>query len=492
MNGATALGAFLLMALSLTAGQLRELKSQARVELARRAAAEGDVLGWGKALMPDKFKLPFCRLHEYLAAHRGDEMSALEAARGHAKTAIGCMLAPMFQALAEPGRFQHFLQVQATDDKALSVNSSIKMELEQNDLIRRLYGDQVGRDRWTNGQFVLRNGACFTAVGAGQSIRGINYRNRRPDNILVDDLYNEEDIHSPESTEKKNAWFWSTLYPARARDRRSSIKITGTPVNTEDLLAQLKGREGWSHATFRAAEDLDRGPALWPELVSLEQLRRDAASMPPTIFARELMCERLDDASSIVKGEWLQSWEYDPADLRFGEGLRYLGCTLGIDPSIGKKAENDPAGYALVIKAQRPGAARPEYYVEALTNRCMPQQERLDVAKAYCAGRPFERPVTAVNVECISGFQDFGDLVAKNVAVPCNLITKVPDKITHLERKSHYFQNRRIFLNRNIEPELKKALVHQLTTNHPKHDDLRDALLHALDDEGANNWGAWV
>jgi len=173
------------MALSLTAGQLRELKSQARVELARRAAAEGDVLGWGKALMPDKFKLPFCRLHEYLAAHRGDEMSALEAARGHAKTAIGCMLAPMFQALAEPGRFQHFLQVQATDDKALSVNSSIKMELEQNDLIRRLYGDQVGRDRWTNGQFVLRNGACFTAVGAGQSIRGINYRNRRPDNILV-------------------------------------------------------------------------------------------------------------------------------------------------------------------------------------------------------------------------------------------------------------------------------------------------------------------
>jgi len=214
--------------------------------------------------------------------------------------------------------------------------------------------------------------------------------------------------------------------------------------------------------------------------------------MPIVIFSREFMCERRDDATSIVKKEWLQNWEYDPVDLKFDAHFQYVGGILGIDPSIGKNAENDPAGYAFVIKAQRNDGSLPIYYIEALTNKCMSQQDRLDEAKAYCSNRPRERPATQVNVEGISGFADFGDTVAKSVSVPCTVISRVPDKITHLEKKSHYFQNKRIFLNRNIDPDLKKALVHQLTTNHPKHDDVRDALLHALDDESSSNWGAWV
>lgn len=477
--------------------KLEGIVFQARLELARRFAAERDILNWGKVVFPDKFNLPFCEeLHGYFVSIRDKEHTSTEAPRNHAKSTIKCFLIPIFQALNEPETFNHYLNVQATGLKAFAVNIAIKAEIENNQLLRALHDNQIGGDKWTDGQFCLKNGVVFTAVGAGQSIRGLNYRNIRPDYLIVDDLYDEEDINNPDSTIRKNEWFWGSLYPARAKSRKCSVHVQGTAINAEDLLEELKSKSTekggrWHCRSFSAIKDFDKKVVLWKELNTFESLMADMKDMPVVIFMREMQNERRDDASSIVKSEWLEAWEYDPADLKFDASFLYMGAILGIDPSIGKREENDPAGYALVLKAQRDDGTLPVYYIEALTNKCMTLQERVDKAKEYCTGRPMERPVTRVHVETISGFADFGDRVAASVAVPCTMITKVPDKITHLEKKSHYFQNRRIFLNRNIDPELKRELKHQLTTNHPKKDDIRDALLHALDDESAN-WSTWV
>lgn len=469
----------------------------ARMELARRYAAAKDILSWGQVVFPEKFSLPFCQeLHGYFVSIRDKELTSTEAPRNHAKTTIKCFLIPIFQALEEPETFNHYLNVQATGLKAFAVNIAIKAEIDNNSMLRALYGNQIGSDKWTDGQFVLKNGVIFTAVGAGQSIRGLNYRNIRPDYIVIDDLYDEEDINNPEATAKKNEWFWGSLYPARAKSRKCSVHNQGTAINAEDLLEELKAKATdkggrWHCRSFSAITDFDKKTVLWQELNTFESLMADMKDMPIVIFMREMQNERRDDASSIVKSEWLENWEYDPVDLKFTMEFQYMAGVLGIDPSIGKKEENDPAGYAFVIKGQRSDGTLPVYYIEGLTNKCMTLQERVDKAKEYTSGRPRERPATMVNVETISGFADFGDRVAASVGVACTMIDHVTDKLTHLEKKSHYFQNRRIFLNRNIDPELKKALKHQLTTNHPKHDDLRDALLHALDDESAN-WSSWV
>ena len=212
---------------------------KARIELARRAAKRKDILSWGSYLFPEKFPLPFCYpLHQYLVDIRLDPLTSTKAPRYHSKTTIKGFLIPIYQALEEPELFLHYLHVQATNSKANAVNRSIRYELEENLELIEIYGDQVG-DRWTDEQFVLKKGPCFSAVGAGQSIRGLNYRNRRPDYIMPDDLSDEEDIYNPDSTEKKNSWFWSTLYPARAQGRRTSIQITGTATSELDLMNRI-------------------------------------------------------------------------------------------------------------------------------------------------------------------------------------------------------------------------------------------------------------
>lgn len=284
-----------------------EIRRSARVEAARRAAKVKDILTWGKAIFPEKFYLPFCqKLHNYFVKIRGLEFTDTEAPRNHAKTIVKCFLIPLFQGLEEPESFTHYLNVQATATKAIEVNKSMKIELETNDILLELYGDQEG-ERWSEQQFSLKNGPIYSAIGAGQSVRGLNVRNIRPNYLMVDDLYDEEDIYNPESTQKKSRWFWGSLYPARAKSRRCAIHVQGTAINPYDLLEELKTRPGVVSKSFKAIEDEEKGIVLWPELNTLESLKRDRVLMGPIIFAREMQNERIDDTTTILKRS---KWKY--------------------------------------------------------------------------------------------------------------------------------------------------------------------------------------
>lgn len=482
---------------SLTGLQIRELKRQVRLEVARRAAKDGNILLWGKMLMPEKFPLPFCELHTYLVDTRKEAFTSTEAPRGHAKTTIGCTLIPTFQGLVEPKTYRHYLNVQSNADKALTINRAIKLEMEQNSLIRELYGDQMG-ERWTDACFVLKNGVVYSAEGYGASIRGLNYRGIRPDWVSNDDFYDtESDTNNPNGTLKKNDWFWGTLFPILAQDRKTAMHLRGTAVNREDLFEKLKSDPTVRSRTFKAITDWDKKTVLWNGLKTFEQFEQMRIRMGTVIFSREFQNERRDDASSIIKMSWLypddggKSWEYDPTELKFDEHFSYQAGVVSLDPSIGSKKHSDKSGYALVLRGQRDDGSLPQFYIEAVANELHSFQQRVDTVKAFMKNRSAERPVTKVRVETISGFKDIGDRIAASVSVPCELIDSVPNKMTVLEKKSSVFENKRVFLNANIAPGLKTEIAYQLTTNMPKNDDLRDAIFLGLD-EAEVDWSQWV
>jgi hypothetical protein len=464
-----------------------EIRRQARIEWAKRCASRGDILAWGKVLFPDKFSLPFCNeLHNYFVGIRKEEYTNTEAPREHAKTTIKCFLIPIFQALNEPKVFRHYLNVQATTSKSITVNTAIKVELETNELIREIYGEQVGLVKWTDKQFVLRNGVVFTAVGAGESIRGMNYRNIRPDYIIVDDLYDDDDINNIESTKKKTDWFWSSLFKARAQTRKCSIHVQGTAINSEDLLEKLKSMDRWFSKTFRAIKNMDSKEVLWPELNTFDSLMQDLDEMGSVIFYREMQNERRDEASAIVKTAWLTGWEYDPAELagRFSDHFKLVSVVMGVDPSIGEKVINDYTGAAVMLKCKYEDSTGFVYFIDGLWNQHLSLDQRvLLLDRIYrdriADGKP---PITRANIESIAGFKDFAAEVVRRTALPVRVVDKVPDKISNLENKSKYFENKKVFINKTIAKNLKDVLYYQLTTNYPNHDDLRDAVLLCLDD----------
>jgi len=306
-----------------------------QIEFYKRAE---DVLQWGKHYFPDKFNEPFCyELHEYLISIRKDVKTATLAPRGYAKTTIKCFLIPIYQALNEPDEFEHYLNIQSTSTKAVSVNLAIREEIETNELLIKDYGDLVGESKWTEKQFVLKNGVVFTAIGAGDSVRGINYRNIRPDYIINDDLYDEEDIYSVERVRKKNRWFWSSIYKALSKKITSCIHVQGTAIHREDLMHSLP-KSGWTGKKFQSIKNFEKKEVLWPEVESFEKLIQDKKGMGDVIFAREMQNELRDDESAIIKERWIKyyrelptvkkwSWSWDTA-IKEGEHNDYSVGTL--------------------------------------------------------------------------------------------------------------------------------------------------------------------
>jgi hypothetical protein len=224
----------------------------------------------------------------------------------------------------------------------------------------------------------------------------------------------------------------------------------------------------------------------------------DKEDMGSVIFLREMQNERRDDATSLVKREWLYpsgrpTWEYEPAELErrlkeAGTNLYVSAVLVGDDPSIGAKFESDYTGRALVIETQYTDGNGHDYWIEALWNEHWTLDTRVkELTKITSLGR---RPITQVRVEAIAGFNDYADEIVRRTNLPMHRVDWVKDKISTLESKSHFFENGKVHLNRNIDSRLKDLLVHQLTTNHPKHDDLRDGVLLCLDDR-AGLWG-WV
>lgn len=455
--------------------------------------------GWLKAAMPRVYSLPFSPLHAYLVRTRHEPDHGLEASRGSAKTALGCVGLPLYGGLQEPDLYDYYLNVQGTEPKALAVNVAIRLELEQNEVLRAVYGDQVGSDKWTDSLFVTKKGVVYQAVSTGQDLRGTMYRLRRPNWVRLDDAYKDEDIHNPEQTQKKNEWIDSTLKPMLAADRATCYCHQGTAINDQDA---LKGYEEKAKLDKAGKIKFERFPAyndetktaLWPEQRSYEAwvAKRDEPGVNPTIHAREYLCERRDETSAIVKPSWLKTWEFDPAQLRFGRDHRLVAARLIVDPSIGKNEENDPTGMVVLLKSLMREAKAADYWIIHLVNERLSLFERCNKIQDLVDQPPLGYKLTQGRIEDVAGF---GDFIAEARRKVRGLgIISAPakkDKLAHLESKSWNFQNGKVHISTQIPATLRTTLYNQLTVNHPLHDDVRDALLHGID-EGVTSWNDFL
>lgn len=457
---------------------------------------------WLRAAMPRTYGLPFCPLHDYLIETRHEPEHGVEAPRGHAKTSIGCSGIPIYQSLEEPDTFDYYLNVQGSEPKALSLNLGIKLEFEQNPVLRAVYGDQIGNDKWTDSLFVLKKGIVFHAVSTGQKLRGTNYRLRRANWVRLDDAYEDEDIHNPESTQKKNDWIESTLQPMMAMDRKTAYGHQGTAINDVDALRKFEERAKLDpRVKFRrfAAYDVATKTALWPELRSFDEwtAKRDAPGTNPTIHAREYLNERRDEASAIVKPSWLHggnlakpAWEFDPSTLRFdGREHRLLGVRLIIDPSIGKNEKSDLTGAVVMLKSMMKEAKSADYWILKIINARLSLNERILMIQDLVDQPPRNFKLTEGRIEAVAGFLDFLAEAKRRVrGLGINDAPAKKDKIAHLESKSWNFQNGKVHISTDIPTALRTEAYNQLTVNFPTHDDVRDAILHGID-EGVTNWG---
>lgn len=111
----------------------------------------------------------------------------------------------------------------------------------------------------------------LVARGWSAGIRGLNLKNQRPDFIFCDDVQTKENDNSPTERTHLLEELTGTIFRSVAHRGRRTIVYVGNLYSDECILQQFRKNPHWvSMITGAILED---GSPLWPELVSLQELK---------------------------------------------------------------------------------------------------------------------------------------------------------------------------------------------------------------------------
>ncbi len=219
-----------------------------------------------KVLFPDRFSLSFSPLHNKIFEVLDDDSKqkvVIAAPRGFGKTSI--LMAYCAKNILFQDR-RYIVPVSCSSTLAVLQSENLKNELLTNEVIIKLFGS-VKSSEFSKEQWVTDSGIMVMPRGRGQQIRGLLYRNDRPDLILVDDLEDSESVYSEEQREKLKKWFFSDLMNSVHKGNKGwRVIVVGTVLHQDSLLENLLNDPNWYSLRLELFDD--KFKSTWPEFMS--------------------------------------------------------------------------------------------------------------------------------------------------------------------------------------------------------------------------------
>lgn len=235
----------------------------------QRLLLEQDPVAWMKELFPVYCRCDFAdfqkRAVKRLVSHP-EWYEVLSWSRSLAKSTVTFMTV-MYLVLT--GKKKNLLLISNSLDNAKRLLSDYKTAFESNRRLRHYYGDLTTFGRWTDGEFVLKNGASFRAVGAGQSPRGSRNEAYRPDTFLIDDFDTDEECRNADILKNKWEWWEQAVYAARDTDIPALVVFCGNII-ARDCCVVRAGKKA-DHWDIVNILDKDGNPA-WPQKNTAEEI----------------------------------------------------------------------------------------------------------------------------------------------------------------------------------------------------------------------------
>lgn len=251
---------------------------------------------------------------------------AIAAPRGHAKSTAITHCYGLATALFRERRY--ILIVSDTTTQAVQFLGDWKKELSENEDIRELFGvAEFIKDTEDDIIVEFTDGVQFRvqAKGAEQKLRGLKWKNLRPDLIICDDLENDEIVLNKDRRLKLKRWFYGALVPCLSDN--GIIRIVGTILHLDSLLESLmpeqllgarakkelvqeelkeytNSKATWKSLKYRA-HNPDFTALLWPTKRTKEELlriREDYIRQGlQDVYSQEYLNVPLDEARSFFR-----------------------------------------------------------------------------------------------------------------------------------------------------------------------------------------------
>lgn len=287
---------------------------------------------------------------------------AIAAPRGHAKSTS--VTHSFVLACALFREHDHILIVSDTESQSKLFLGDIKTELLENDDLIATFGvKRLIKDTETEIIVELTDGYKFRVFckGSEQKMRGLKWRNKRPNLIIGDDLENDEIVMNDERRHKFRQWFLNALVPSLSKSGK--IRIVGTILHMDAMLERLMpqwgadttqtdglrhwstkpvGKYDWKSIRFQAHNE-DFSKILWPEMKSKEELQAIRQGYieqgMPEGYAQEYLNYPIDETNAFFHKEDFREVENPDTHLEY-----YVGADLAI-------SEKDQRAYSVFTVA---------------------------------------------------------------------------------------------------------------------------------------------
>lgn len=307
------------------------LEESREAEDARIARAMRDYAYFVEYYFPHYAKCS-CGKFQITAAHKVKNSNSLKAVfmwpRGHAKSTHFDIFLPLWL------KFSKLLNVMVvvgkSEDNADVLLSDLQAELEFNQRLISDFGQQKATGSWETGQFVTADGCAFFARGRGQSPRGLRFRDKRPDYIVIDDLDDDELCESQARVTRLTQWVKEALFGALDGGKGRFIMV-GNLISRNSVLYNLSKNEEVYLSRINATDA--HGEPVWKEKYTREQLKSMEKFMGYRAYQKEMMNNPITEGA-VFKNNWIKWGKTLPLQ-------KYDHLICYIDPSFKNSTSND-------------------------------------------------------------------------------------------------------------------------------------------------------
>lgn len=308
-------------------------------QAARVKRGETDLLFFFQTYLPHYFSTEFGEFHGewQQVTELRDEFALVGAPREHAKSTFFTLGNPVHKIVYTLRRFLWLLS--DTHEQAAAFTLQVKMELEENPRLRHDFGD-LHTKKWSDDEFETSNGVKVLARGRGDKVRGLRYRQYRPDLAVFDDMENDENVENPRRVKQLVHWIRGSVLGSLGEGY--SAVMVGNLFHPKSAIVQLindqddDGKPRYFSRVYAAILD-EGGPderPLWPANWPMERLRKKRHDVGTYAFNKEMQNKVAVDGSPFPEE---QARHYERVEI---VGRRLLTATA-VDPSAKAGENND-------------------------------------------------------------------------------------------------------------------------------------------------------
>jgi len=269
--------------------------------------------------------------------------------RGSAKTTFCSLAYPLWLVLFRKYNFIILMNETTTQMKINIL--SIRKEFEDNDLFQSDFPNAIEprKNKWSEGELEFANDIYLLGRSRGQKIRGMKYRQYRPQVIIADDLEDLEWVRKKENRDKTERWFNSEVIPAQD-ELKCKMVLIGNLLHNDALMARIKKRNIYKVMEFPLITD--DGVITWkgkyPNQEAVDKKKKSVGSS--SAWSREYLLKVISEEDQVIKDSDIHKYPVSIlTEKETDGGLRYPirnGAT-SVDLAI---SEKETADYTAIIQ----------------------------------------------------------------------------------------------------------------------------------------------